>query len=176
MMLAGRNPSLKPQDVVLLLKLIVLRHKNWRISDLAHALKISASEITHGLERLRLCGLISFDKKTVNSHAVLEFLVHGLKYVFPAHAGTVRLGIPTAHSFMAHSSVVSSETDYVWATEKGTLRGISIPPLYSNVPDAVGDDEKLHEALALVDALRIGKVREKKIATERLERLIVGNE
>src|SRR3989338_7786647 len=94
-----RPPNrLKQQDVVLLLKLLVERGKPWRQLDLAADLGISQAEITHSLERLLLSGLVSEDKRAPQRLALLEFLIHGLKYVFPAQVGTYTRGVPTAHS------------------------------------------------------------------------------
>ena len=61
-----------------------------------------------------------------------------------------------------------SDENYVWPSAKGTMRGQSILPLYPSVPDAVNNDNQLHELLSLVDALRIGKARERKLAIEEL--------
>jgi hypothetical protein len=52
----------------------------------------------------------------------------------------------------------------------GTVRGHSIIPLYPSVPEAALKDEKLHELLALTDALRVGRAREKEIAVIELKK------
>jgi hypothetical protein len=59
---------------------------------------------------------------------------------------------------------------YVWPYPEGKSRGQSIRPLYPTVPKAVGSDPKLHELLALVDAIRIGKARERNIAAEEIKK------
>jgi len=52
------------------------------------------------------------------------------------------------------------------------VRGHGIAPLYPSVVQAVKVDSKLHEALALIDALRVGRAREKTLAFQLLsERL-----
>lgn len=167
-MLAGRNKTLKPQDVLLLLKMIVLKEKTWRIIDLALELELSPSEISVGLERLKFCGLIDSKKRTPFRSAALEFLVHGLKYVFPVELGTIDRGIPTAHSYSKNKKVMT-EMSYVWPSSKGEVRGISISPLYDSAPNAALKDEKLHRLLALVDSLRIGRAREQNYAKLELE-------
>jgi hypothetical protein len=174
-MLAGRNKTLKPQDVLLLLKIIVSKNGSWRIIDLAHDLEISPSEITHGLERLKLSGLIDSEKRTPFKSAALEFLIHGLKYVFPAQMGTISKGIPTAHSFYLNKKFVS-DMNYVWESDRGEIKGISISPLYESAPNAAKKDEKLHRLLALIDSLRIGKAREQNYAREQLEKELTQNE
>lgn len=169
-MLGGRNTTLKAQDILILLKMISFKEKSWRIIDFAHELDISPSEITIGLERLRISGLIDTGKRKIHRLAVLEFLIHGLKYIFPAQMGTINRGIPTAHSLDVLSKKIVSDTNYVWASEEGSIKGISISPLYETVPFAALKDSKLHKLLALIDAIRIGRVREQNFAKTELEK------
>ncbi|HEY3373180.1 MAG TPA: hypothetical protein VGK10_20175 [Prolixibacteraceae bacterium] len=58
-------------------------------------------------------------------------------------------GIPTAHSAAPLNEVIQSTEPYVWPSGKGTVRGQSIVPLYPTVVDAVQNDPKLYELLAL---------------------------
>jgi hypothetical protein len=48
------------------------------------------------------------------------------------------------------------------------MRGYALEPLFETVPLAALEDEKLYELLALVDAIREGRVRERSLATEEL--------
>jgi len=56
----------------------------------------------------------------------------------------------------------------VWPHPEGEVRGESIEPLYPSAVDAARRDSRLYECLALVDALRIGRAREKKLAIDQL--------
>jgi hypothetical protein len=47
-----------------------------------------------------------------------------------------------------------------------------VEPLHPSVPFAANQDAKLYEMLALFDALRVGKARERGMALERLQALI----
>jgi hypothetical protein len=49
---------------------------------------------------------------------------------------------------------------------------VAIDPLYKSMPEACLKDAKLYEALALVDALRIGRAREKNLAQDLLTQLL----
>jgi hypothetical protein len=166
-----RTSPLKPQDILILLKLLTLEATP-RVIDLAVDVGVSPSEISHGLERLVRSQLLSSDKKAVLKRNALEFLVYGLKYVFPVELGPVVRGIATAHSALPLSKgIVSAKEDqYVWPFPDGDIRGHSVTPLYSSVPLAASKDRKLHELLSLVDALRIGRTREQKIARRELEK------
>ena len=64
------------------------------------------------------------------------------------------------------------EDDYVWPHPNGTVRGIGVEPLHPSVPFAAMQDAKLYEMLALFDALRVGRARERGMAHKRLPLLI----
>ena len=81
-------------------------------------------------------------------------------------------GIPTAHSAAPLNLEIQSDENYVWPYAKGKTRGQAITPLYKSVPEAVQRDKMLYELLALVDAVRVGKVREQKLAMELLKKKI----
>ncbi len=163
--------GIKPQDVLVLLKLCLWQEREWRHVDLAAELGLSQTEISFALERCRSSGLIDQAKKRVIKAAFLEFLLHGLRYVFPAQPGPLYRGMPTSHSAPPLSRhIVSEDNDqYVWPYGEGTVRGQAIEPLYASVPMAAAKDPQLHELLALVDALRVGRARERNIAREELE-------
>ncbi len=160
--------SMKPQDVVVLLKVIALNNDNWQQIPLAYSLKMSQSEVSQSVARSKYAGLLDDSGKKVMRQALYDFLQYGLAVVFPAKPGAMVRGIPTAHSTAPLNKEVSSGDNYVWPFAKGNVRGLGINPLYSTVPQAALDDEQLHVLLALADALRVGKAREKKIALQEL--------
>ncbi|MBI3565413.1 MAG: hypothetical protein HY079_09480 [Elusimicrobia bacterium] len=163
--------GIKPQDVLVLLKLCLWRDREWRHVDLAAELGLSQTEVSFALERCRSSGLLDSAKKRVLRSSLLEFLEHGLKYVYPVQPGAVCRGMPTAHSAPPLSKRIRSDPDdqYVWPWAEGSLRGQAIAPLYESVPVAAEKDPRLHELLALVDAVRVGRARERAIALEELE-------
>lgn len=163
--------GIKRQDIAVLLKLVALGEKKWRHVDLVAALGLSQTEISFSLNRCRTVGFLDSAKKKVMNAALLEFLVHGLKYVFPARPGPVSRGLPTAHSAAPLSKhiVASDEDMYVWPYEHGRARGQSIKPLYEKAPLAAEKDKELYELLALVDAIRAGRAREQALAVRELE-------
>lgn len=171
--------GIKPQDIVILLKLALLGDKPWRHVDLAEALGLSQPEISFALDRCKTAGFIDSSKKTVMRAALLEFISHGIRYVFPARPGPLARGIPTAHSAPPlYKSIVAADDDiYVWPWDDGKVRGQAIEPLYPNIPWVAENDLELYELLALVDAIRVGRAREKVIATQELTaRLAAGTD
>lgn len=60
----------------------------------------------------------------------------------------------------------------VWPSVHGNVLGTAITPLYDRAPELPGRCPSLYELLTLTDALRVGRVRERKLALARLrERL-----
>ena len=94
----ANQKMLKPQDVMILLKVVTYEGKPFVMKDLAASLQLSPGEITFGLERCKNSGLIDASKQNVQRLSLFEFLVHGLKYVFPVQQGKKARGIPTAYS------------------------------------------------------------------------------
>lgn len=164
--------SMKPQDIVVLLKIIALNNEHWQQIPLAQSLKMSQSEVSQSVARSKYAGLLYENGKKVMRQALMDFLQYGLAVVFPAKPGPVVRGVPTAHSAAPLNSEISGSEAYVWPYAKGNVRGHGITPLYATVPQAVLEDEKLHELLALTDALRVGKAREKTIAIDELRKRI----
>ena len=109
----------------------------------------------------------------VHAQALAEFALHGAKYAFPGVRLPLAVGVPTSHSAPAFAGVFApSSTDFVWPHPNGSVRGIGVEPLHPSVPFAAMQDPKLYDMLALFDALRVGKARERNMATERLLALI----
>lgn len=167
---------MRPQDIVVLLKIIAKGSVEWKMKTLAAELYISPSEISESLKRSVYAELIMPDKKQVLKGALLDFLYYGLKYVFPVRPSSLAKGMPTAHSIPILSQEIDSTEHFVWSFAKGNTRGQSIVPLYPNVPKACQKDQQLYESLALVDAIRIGRIRERKLAFELLEQYLYGKE
>ena len=106
-------------------------------------------------------------------HNLAEFALHGAKYAFPGVRLPLAAGVPTSHSAPAFAGVFApGSTDFVWPHPNGSVRGVGVEPLHPCVPYAAMLDAKLYEILALFDALRVGKARERGMALERLQALI----
>jgi predicted transcriptional regulator len=163
------HSGIRPQDILVLLKIAAKKHKPWLMKDLANELNISPSEISESLNRSMLAGFLSADKQRLMSAALLEFLQYGLKYVYPQKPGSRVRGMPTSHSAPPLNLVIKSENHYVWPYAHGSVLGESIEPLYKTVPQACEKDSYLYELLALTDALRIGKTRERNLAITELK-------
>lgn len=167
---------MKPQDIVLLLKIISMQNNTWNQLETASALSMSQSEVSESVSRSKYASLLDAKGKKVMRLALMEFLQFGIRYVFPQRPGAIVRGIPTAHSTAPLTNSIVSKEHYVWPSGKGNLRGQAIAPLYPSVVDAVQKDDLLHELLALVDAIRVGRAREKEIAINELKIRILEND
>ena len=165
----SQNYQLKSQDILLLLKLVSQNDPNWNQKPMAEALGMSQSEVSESVARSKYAGLLDSKGKVVMKMALLELLKYGVKYVFPQKPGPVVKGLPTAHSASPLKEQILSTEDYVWPYPKGSVRGHSINPLYPSVPEAALKDDKFYQLLALVDALRIGRARERELAIIELK-------
>ncbi len=166
----SQNQQLKPQDVLLLLKIVSDNDPSWNQKPVAEALGLSQSEVSEAVARCKYSGLLAPNGKAVMKLGLMEFLQYGLRYVFPQKPGAVVRGVPTSHSASPLKEQIQSSEDYVWPYGNGAVRGHSIQPLYPSVPEAALKDEKLHELLALADALRVGRAREKALAAAELKK------
>lgn len=165
---------LKAQDVVVVLKLAALRGETWTYSSLASALGMSASSVHESVQRASISGLLDPHELRPVRGALLELLVHGLRYVFPAERGRATRGVPTATSAapLAEALAADDAPALVWPDARGTLRGEAITPLHPTVPRATRSDPRLHALLAVVDALRVGSAREREVAARVLGELL----
>jgi hypothetical protein len=183
---------LKPQDVVVLLKLGI-GHDSPTFATLAAQLGISASEVHSAMNRAASATLLDLDQRRPRVSQLLEFVEHGIRYVFISRRGEITRGIPTAFSApplserlgplpefdnpltraaAAVPQVTAQAVPLVWPHPEGQVRGESFEPLYPSAVDAARRDQKLYECLALVDAIRVGRARDKRIAIDLLaERL-----
>ena len=162
--------GMRPQDIVILLKKVTLAGRCMTNAQIAKELSISASEVSEALERCRIAHLVDNLKQRVNILALKEFLVHGLKYVFPVQPQAKVRGIATAISASPMNEKILSDKDvYVWPDSKGNIRGEAITPLYRTVPEAVRIDPMLHSLLAIADIFRIGRTREVELAKVELD-------
>lgn len=173
--------ELKPQDLLVLFKAAAHPQQRWTYASLAEALSMSASEVHASVKRAVSAGLAAVhgrgDWQPLRP-ALREFAVHGARYVWPAVAGPVKRGVPTsfgAEPLIGKITAAPNEAP-VWAHPRGSAKGPSISPLYRTAPAAALADPALHRLLALLDALRSGRARERALAAELLPKALEGSD
>lgn len=164
-----RPQTLSPLDIVVALRLAQVPGALY--AQLSHDLGIGLSQAHASVARLSKARLLSPRKRQVNRRALLEFLEHGVKYAFPAELKREAIGVPTAYAGPPLANKLVFDEPIVWPSLRGNAEGPAIDPLY---PQAIFLPERcpeLYEALTVVDALRIGRAREQKLAVQELERI-----
>ncbi len=167
---------MRPQDIPILIKIlsyIKSGQHSWQMKEIASDLNISPSEVSESLNRSYQADLIDKNKKNVSRLALLEFLVHGIRYVFPEKPGPIVRGLKTAHSAPPLDKLIESEENYVWPYAHGDAKGQAIEPLYPSVVEASKNDSFLYQCMALIDVLRVGRARELELAKKNLEKMIL---
>lgn len=164
--------NLKPQDIVVMLKLCGCGSNRPPYAQIAADLAMSPSEVHAAVKRAQAAHLLHGPEmlRRPNLSALGEFLIHGLKYAFPAERGKPTRGIPTSYAAEPLKQLIApgEEPIPVWPHPEGKSRGIAFTPLYKSVPVAAMRDRLLYERLALVDAIRDGRTRERKLAEHEL--------
>jgi hypothetical protein len=163
--------NMKGQDVLVSLKILV---SGWpgSYADLAKSLGISDGGAHQAVKRAAHSGLLDMAANQANKGALVEFLVHGVKYAFPAERGSLTRGMPTSYAVEPLASEFTEQDDDipVWPDPEGQVRGYALTPLYRSVPFAAKQDNGLYEWLALVDAVRSGRARERDLAGKIIQR------
>jgi hypothetical protein len=160
---------MKPQDVLVALKLSLLEEMPGYVA-LGTSLGISASEAHAAVRRLTDSRLLDPETKRVRIRAFRNFLVYGVPFAFPARPKEATRGIPTAWAAPVFGErIISGEMPPVWPDPEGNVRGTSVEPLYSSAPGASQRDPALYDLLALVDAMRFGRARERAFAEKEID-------
>lgn len=165
---------LKPQDVLVLLKLVALGPRGWSYAALAVDLGMSPSQLHAAVQRVLAAQLAVKKDDAIVPHIrnLEEFVVHGLRYVFVPERGEPTRGMPTAYAAAPLNTyfVASDDLPPVWPDPEGTVHGVAFLPLYKLAPQAARKDSLLYELLALVDAIRGGRARERDMAIKELKK------
>jgi len=167
---------LKGQDVVVLLKLARIPSE-WTVRSLANELGMPHAGVHRSIARLAGAGLLESERRRVNRSRAEEFLVHAVPYVFPPVFGGQTRGVRTAwaaHPLVEHLAP-TDEIPPVWPFARGEDRGIALEPMHEAVPEIALRDTSLAEDLALVDALRLGDARVRRIAADLLGQRLGGS-
>jgi hypothetical protein len=158
--------ALHSLDVAVALRCVEAPGEPYRA--LAAALGLSPSTAHKSVQRLLRAGLLRLGDDGLalaNRNALLEFLEHGVKYAFPAVLGAPARGVPTAHVGPALAAELSGSDPVVWPDPQGPISGASVEPLLSDVAALPSRCPGTYAMLTAVDAVRLGRARERRIAT-----------
>lgn len=172
---------LKRHDIIVALKLIRADSNADALTygRLSEQVGLSASETHAAVERGMSAGLLRRHAPSrrsmpvTNLTALREFLVHGLKYVWPAERGALCRGVPTATSdprVAERLHLTQPVPALVWPHPEGALRGEAVQPLHPKAASLCLKDGDLHEWLALIDIIRLKAGREASLAAAEIDR------
>lgn len=168
-----RQWTLKPQDLAVAFKFVALRGVRPSYAALAKQLRMSPFEAHAAVQRLLSAHLaIERDGMIRPIIAALRgFVISGAPYAYPPVRAEITVGFPTAHAASPLKEQMQATEDAipVWPHPDGIARGETLLPLYEKLPLAAKDDGAFYELLALFDALRIGRARERALARQFLE-------
>jgi hypothetical protein len=165
-----KQQALKPVDIVVCCQLALTPNATFQV--LSRSTGISVGECHNAVRRLTAASLLNPIARRPATELLLRFLVHGVPYAFAPTLGEVAVGVPTGLGAPVLAEYLSASESHVWAHVDGEAQGIGLTPLFPHAAELPGRNNRLYEILALVDVLRTGQAREKKLAEELLrERL-----
>lgn len=159
-------PALNPVDIAVALALVEAPGATYQLQ--ADMLGISPSTCHQSVTRLRYAGLVRAGQQVVMRYPLLEFLEHGVRYAFAAMLLSATRGVPTSHAGPALSPLIAADDAIVWPSAQALSSGPAITPLYERAIQLPRRSPGIYSMLTLVDALRIGRLRERKLAIELL--------
>ena len=171
-----KQDALRPVDLVIALALAV--HKDApraTFSQLGATLGLSQSTVHEAVQTLLLAGLVRPGTREPNRSALQEFVEHGARYAFPPTFGGEVRGVPTAHSGPALRDQFDAGVALVWPDVEGPVRGRALAPLYPQATSLPRLAPDVYNVLTLLDAVRAGRVRERKAALAALHALLTGD-
>ena len=159
---------LKPIDLTVLAYLRTeLRESSYTQVEVAAGLGISQSSVHRALQQLEHSLLLSSDDRPFR-----DVLVYAVQRVYPASIGAPSRGVATAWAHPSITEHIHAADTLVWPTDEGDALGPSLEPLHPCVPAAARNFERFYEAMALIDVLRVGRVRERALAIRRLDEIL----
>lgn len=159
---------------MVLLKVLVDQDTSWSLQSMASELGLSASQVHYAVSRCAQAKLIDKSggqRPEVNVVNAEEFLIHAVKYICPPERGGVTRGYPTlwaASPLKQHFR--SGDAPVVWPDPDGVAKGDALEPIHKSALSAPKNDLELYEWLVLLDAIRDGNARERKLSVEILHK------
>jgi hypothetical protein len=166
----------KPSDIYVLAGLLA-HEGDWTYRQLAADLRVPHAVVQRALARAGEAGLYSESQRAVHRPHFEEFALHALRFVAPASLGPIAPGLPAAWAAPPMSELIRSSGDEpppVWPAARGRVRGQAIEPLHAAAVEAAEESPELSELLSLLDSLRAGDARVRRVAGDQLTKRLRG--
>lgn len=165
---------IKKSDIYVLSGLLA-HDGDWSYRSLADRLHVPHPVVQRALSRAQEADLYAGGRREVHVPHFEEFALHALRFVAAARLGALAPGVPAAWAAEPMAGVIRSAVDEpppVWPHARGQVRGQTIEPLHPAAPEAIEHWPELSEILALLDSLRVGDARVRKVAGEFLSSML----
>ncbi|HEY2140602.1 MAG TPA: hypothetical protein VGG98_00915 [Solirubrobacteraceae bacterium] len=162
---------LSPTDIYVLAGVLAEDGEPKTLRELARDLHVDHTLVHRALARAEEVGLYRKASKEVNRPNLEELLTHAARFIAPAELGELTRGVPAAWAAEPISREISQPSDEpppVWPDASGSIRGQALKPLHPAAPRASEDNPELASLLAIIDSLRAGDLRIRKVATNEL--------
>lgn len=160
---------------IYVLSALVANEGEWTYRSFADRLHVPHPVVQRALDRARAADLYSAERRRVHLPHFEEFAVHALRFVAPAPLGALAPGILAAWAAEPMAGAIRSSGEDpppVWPHAQGRVRGQAIEPLHLAAPEAVEDWPRLGAILAILDSLRAGDPRVRKVAEDLLSKML----
>jgi len=161
---------LSPTDIYVLAGVISNDKDSWTLRDLAAMLHVDHTLVHRALKRVEVAGLYDATSRQVNLANFEELAIHAARFIAPAPLGALTRGLPAAWAAKPISKLIHQaqrEPPPVWPSALGIARGQALAPLHPAAIQA-SHDAPLAGLLAIIDSLRAGDVRVRKVAATAL--------
>jgi hypothetical protein len=158
-------------DIYVLAGVITEDNEPTTLRDLARKLHVDHTLVHRALARAEDAGLYRKSSKEVNRQNLEELLIHAARFIAPAQLGPLTRGVPAAWAAEPLSSILHQPADEpppVWPDVDGSVRGQELTPLHPAALHASRDNPELATLLTIIDSLRAGDLRTRKVAAEEL--------
>ncbi len=159
-----------PTDLYVLAGVLSSEGESFTLRGLAARLCVDHTLVHRALKRAEDAGLYSENSKQVNLASFEELAIHAARFIAPARLGALTRGLPAAWAAEPISGLVNQlerEPPPVWPSALGMVRGQALEPLHPAAVQAYRD-APLAALLSIIDSLRAGDVRVRKVAATAL--------
>lgn len=160
-----------PTDIYVLAGVLADDRGALTLRELAGELHVDHTLVHRALKRTEAAGLYSASSKQVNRANFEELTIHAGRFIAPARLGELTRGIPAAWAAEPISTVIrqsAQEPPPVWPDAMGAVRGQALEPLHPAAVEASQETPALASFLSIIDSLRAGDVRVRKVAATAL--------
>jgi len=163
-----------PTDLYVLAGIVSSEDETFTLRGLAATLHVDHTLVHRALKRAENADLYRESCRQVQLANFEELAIHAARFIAPAPLGALTRGLPAAWAAEPISQLIhqaQSEPPPVWPSALGVARGQALAPLHPAAVHA-SQDAPLARLLAIIDSLRAGDVRVRKVAATELHDIL----